>query len=198
MGDAMNRSRSVRMPDESDDAAWAALWREHAPEDSPVAGDWDALRTRLLAVGSDDRKADAAPIRLHARRSRIRSPWLWSMAAGVLLAIGIGLFLRGGGLSSIAPVRAKANMSAMTDVEIAELRWSYMAAQAELGKVTIPAGLQASVETLDASLRAVEVALRHQPDATYLRASLRRLHGRRLQILRGLAFHEDVRSRPLA
>ena len=64
--------------------------------------------------------------------------------------------------------------------------------------MTIPAELQASVETLAASLRAVEVALRHQPDATFLRASLRRLHERRLQILRGLAFHEDVRLRPLA
>ena len=194
----MNRSRSVRLPSEFDDAAWAALWREHAPEDSPVAGDWDALRTRLLEVGSNDRNADAAPIRLRRLRSRVRSPWLWSMAAGVLLAVGMGLFLHQGDLSLTAPVRAHANMSAMTDVEIAELRWSYMAAQAELGEVTIPAELQASVETLDASLRAVEVALRYQPDATFLRASLRRLHERRLQILRGLAFHEDVRLRPLA
>lgn len=194
----MNRSRSVRLPSESDDAAWAALWREHAPEDSPVAGDWDALRTRLLAVESNDRNADAAPIRLRPLRSRVRNPWFWSMAAGVLLAVGMGLVLHQGGMSSTVPVRAHANMSAMTDVEIAELRWSYMAAQAELGEVTIPAELQASVETLDASLRAVEVALRHQPDATFLRASLRRLHERRLQILRGLAFHEDVRLRQLA
>lgn len=194
----MNRSRSVRLPGESDDAAWAALWREHAPEDLPVAGDWDALRARLVAAGGADGKTAAPPMRLRARRSVARTPWLWSMAAGVLLAVGIGLILRGGGLWSTAPVRAHANMSAMTDAEIAELRWSYMAAQAEIGEVTIPAELQASVETLDASLRAVEVALRRQPDATYLRASLRRLHERRLQILRGLAFHEDVRSRPLA
>jgi len=87
----------------------------------------------------------------------------------------------------LAQPRMASAISRMTHVEIAALRLSFAAAEAELGSIVIPSEMHASMATLDASAQAIEAALQRQPDAVYLRVGLQRIYEKRLRLMRNLA-----------
>lgn len=204
----MNQTPQDHLPEATDDTAWAELWRTRRPGDLDVAGDWASLQARILASPADSQvpsgvtsqraghkwvvrvgvaAGDAMPRQRHGRMKRSR--WILPMALAASAALCTWVWMRWQTVDTVmlAQPRMASAISRMTHVEIAALRLSFAAAEAELGSIVIPPEMHASMATLDASAQAIEAALQRQPDAVYLRVGLQRIYEKRLRLMRNLA-----------
>lgn len=163
------------------------------------AGLPDTLRWQLRALQQPQAPARdlwpdiAARVAKTPQQHESRQRWgiPASLAAAVLVAVGVFLLVRPSAVETPAPTATVAPsmpsssaspVPTLVQIEAAGLTRQYQAAVAEIAMVPPSPALQPAVEELDRSAALILDALQHDPDSRLLLQQLRRTYTRRLAL----------------
>ena len=144
---------------DNDDLALRRALRGLATEREPAHELWTGIAARLPA-----QQAPARP--------RQRLPLLFAMAATLAVVAVLALH--------VSPAPAPMPRNDLVQREAEAISREYRTAFAQFGQ--LPPPLQPAADELDRSADAIHLALREQPDATYLLTRLRSTYEQRLRL----------------
>lgn len=163
-------------PNPDDDFALRRGLRQLPREREPTNDLWAGIEARLAPVSA-------------ARDASRQRRWLAAgLAAAASLALAIGVMLKPDGMAPtrepLAGTAQEANIAPPTLLrrEADALTIEYETALAVFATAPLSPDLQAAATELDASAAQLRVALRAQPEATYLLDRLRRTYDQRLKL----------------